>query len=96
MIEEEGLDTIYPPLDGTAFYELICQINHSCTPNVIVKYTMSPERGLLAQLHALRDIAEGEEFVQSYIDQSMPFKKRQKALLDYGFQCTCEKCVKKE
>jgi hypothetical protein len=92
VVENEGLENVFPPLDGTAFYTLICQINHSCNPNVLVKYAVT-ERGLVAQLHALRDIAPEEEFVQSYIDQHMSFKKRTKALADYGFKCTCTKCV---
>eukprot|EP01034_Spumella_vulgaris_P021362 gene21361-27392_t len=92
VVETEGLENIFPPLDGTAFYSLICQINHSCDPNVLVKYAVT-ELGLVAQLHALRAIAPEEEFVQSYIDQHMSFKKRQKALADYGFKCACTKCV---
>jgi hypothetical protein len=68
--EEGGMDRIFPPLDGTAFYQWICKINHSCNPNVIVKYTMSTGEGLLAEVTALRDVVEGEELLQSYIDQS--------------------------
>jgi hypothetical protein len=93
MIEEYGLDTLYPPLDGTAFYSVICRINHSCDPNVRVTYINCPLRGLLASLIALRPIAPGEELVQSYIDQFASLKARQKALKDYGFVCACPKCV---
>ena len=39
-----GVDSVFPPLDGTAFYETICRINHSCDPNVAVKY-VSPSTG---------------------------------------------------
>lgn len=93
LIEEQGMDTLFPPLDGTAFYALICRINHSCDPNVRVVYVNSPEFGLQATLLALRPIQPGEELVQSYIDQFQPFAVRQKALKDYGFQCVCTKCV---
>jgi hypothetical protein len=71
MLEEVGADTVYPPLDGTAFYTTICRINHSCNPNVMVKYTCTREHGLCAQMVVLRDIAEGDELVQSYIDQTL-------------------------
>jgi hypothetical protein len=71
MLEEVGADTVYPPLDGTAFYTTICRINHSCNPNVMVKYTCIREHGLCAQMVVLRDIAEGDELVQSYIDQTL-------------------------
>jgi hypothetical protein len=93
MIEEYGVETLYPPLDGTAFYSVICRINHSCDPNVRVTYINCPQRGLLASLIALRPIAAGEELVQSYIDQFASLKVRQKALKDYGFECACPKCV---
>ena len=44
-IKRIGHDCIFPPLDGTAFYSLICKINHSCNPNVYVKYASLPEIG---------------------------------------------------
>ena len=78
-----GADSLFPPLDGTAFYQLICKINHSCEPNVIVRYSppsssSSPSSlggggslGLRAYLTTLRPIESGEELLQSYIDQSL-------------------------
>lgn len=94
LIEESGgQDTLFPPLDGTGFYMTTCKINHSCDPNVFVRYVQNPELGLVLELVAIKNISEGEELVQSYIDQSQPVQKRQKALKDYGFQCTCQKCV---
>ncbi len=71
LIEDEGIDRLYPPLDGTAFYSNICHINHSCVPNVIVKYISTTDLGLLANVVALRSISEGEELVQSYIDSDL-------------------------
>lgn len=91
-VEQYGLETLFPPLDGTAFYSTICHINHSCDPNVRVTYTNCPQRGLLATLVAVRPIFPGEELVQSYIDQFQGLPARQKALKDYGFVCTCPKC----
>ena len=93
MIEMHGLNTLYPPLDGTAFYGTICRINHSCDPNVRVTYVNSESYGLQAHLLALRPINIGEELVQSYIDQFESFTERQKALKDYGFSCSCSKCL---
>ncbi len=68
--EVGGVDNVFPPLDGTSFYRTICQINHSCDPNVIVRYESRPDGGLFARLDAIRDIQPGEEFVQSYIDNT--------------------------
>ena len=93
ILINDGIDNLFPPLDGTAFYKTICKINHSCNPNCIVKYTSDSVHGLIAQVVALRDIEEGEEMVQSYIDQSMDVFNRQSALKDYGFQCLCIKCT---
>jgi hypothetical protein len=93
ILINDGEDNIFPPLDGTAFYKTICKINHSCDPNCIVKYTSDSALGLVAQVVALRDIEEGEEMVQSYIDQSMDVNSRQSALKDYGFICHCMKCT---
>ena len=42
LVEEHGEDTLFPPLDGTAFFLLICRINHSCMPNVSVRYSCLP------------------------------------------------------
>ena len=70
LLEEEDREKLFPPLDGTAFYSMICKINHSCDPNVFVKYVCHPSVGLAAELHAVRDILEGEELTQSYIDQT--------------------------
>jgi hypothetical protein len=92
-VEEYSLDTLFPPLDGTAFYSIICHINHSCEPNVRVTYINCPQRGLLARLVVLKPIAPGEELVQSYIDQFQSLAERRKALKDYGFACSCPKCT---
>ncbi|KAJ1402759.1 hypothetical protein B484DRAFT_230639 [Ochromonadaceae sp. CCMP2298] len=93
MIDDNGLETLYPPLDGTAFYSLICRINHSCDPNVRVVYDSLSSGGLQARLVALRPALPGDEYVQSYIDQFQPYAARQKALKDYGFECSCSKCL---
>ncbi len=71
LVRDNGIDSLFPPLDGTAFYDTICKINHSCNPNVIVKYNCNCTNGLFAELHCLRSISPGEELVQSYIDVSM-------------------------
>lgn len=96
VLSREGIDAVFPPLDGTAFYSLVCKINHSCEPNVRVCYPQAepgaPPRPLAAQLVALRDLVAGEELLQSYIDQDASWDQRRVALLDYGFECNCRKC----
>eukprot|EP00604_Paraphysomonas_vestita_P000114 CAMPEP_0174825024 /NCGR_PEP_ID=MMETSP1107-20130205/41094_1 /TAXON_ID=36770 /ORGANISM="Paraphysomonas vestita, Strain GFlagA" /LENGTH=152 /DNA_ID=CAMNT_0016055725 /DNA_START=871 /DNA_END=1330 /DNA_ORIENTATION=+ len=77
IITSTGEENLYPPLDGTSFYKTICRINHSCVPNVIVKYISHPIYGLCAQMTVLRDIEENEELVQSYIDNTLDTEERQ-------------------
>lgn len=71
------------------------RFNHSCIPNANV--TWNPEIGLDNQgrltVHAIRDIAFGEEVV---IDYQCSYKARaarmQELRNDYGFDCTCPIC----
>lgn len=93
LIDQYGEDELFPPLDGTAFYFLTCKVNHSCLPNCLVTYASHESLGLVAQMNALRAIAPGEELVQSYIDQSLPVPAREQQLAEYGFKCTCAKCM---
>ena len=92
FIKEEGEETLFPPLDGTAFYILTCKVNHSCDPNVRIHYQINPDKGLELQMKAIKPIQPHEELLQSYIDQYLPKADRQKALRDYGFVCCCLKC----
>lgn len=93
LISDCGEDSLFPPLDGTAFYHVTCRINHSCLPNVRVTYSCDAENGLTLHMSSLSDISEGEELFQSYIDQNMPAADRSSALGDYGFKCRCQKCL---
>lgn len=71
IISSTGEDNLFPPLDGTSFYTTICRINHSCVPNVLVRYRLDPSAGLCAEMVALRNIEENEELLQSYIDNTL-------------------------
>jgi SET domain-containing protein len=71
ILQEYGVDNLFTPLDGTALFSTLCKINHSCDPNVKVKYAFTREYGLVATLTALKDIITGAELLQSYIDQTM-------------------------
>ena len=94
--ERGGLDNLFAPLDGAAFYSLVCKINHSCVPNVNVTYeNAGPGVGIVACVSAVRGIVPGEELTHSYIDASEPFERRAQALDDYGFKCSCTKCLQR-
>lgn len=66
------------------------RLNHSCVPNTSARYNKA-----LGQLtvHALRDIATGEELEIDYIWTTPSRAFRQQFLEEYyGFTCTCRAC----
>lgn len=78
--------------EGTAFYALQSCMNHSCSPNATA-LREGAGASASAQLVTNRQIKAGEEVTISYIDEEMKVSDRQAALRDYGFQCTCQRCV---
>ena len=98
--EQELIDEILTPLDGTAMFSITCQMNHSCKPNVYVVYNKSKDKKgwgckypLMLQCIALRDIEPDEELCISYIDQELSYEERVSELNNYHFSCTCVKCI---
>ncbi|KXZ47298.1 hypothetical protein GPECTOR_36g24 [Gonium pectorale] len=66
-------------------------LNHSCAPNA-VNFVV----GDAMVVRACRPIRAGEEVTISYLGrpQLLPFRKRISILSeDYGFECTCQRCV---
>ena len=92
ILENEGIEKLFPPLDGTAFYLNTCKMNHSCDPNAYVRYVSTVNEGICAEIASIRVVSAGDELLQSYIDQSLPYEARQLSLLDYGFKCNCSLC----
>lgn len=79
-------------LIGSGVYPLGALLNHSCSPNCILRYT---NRGVL-EIVACRDIEQGEELTHSYIELVASTSQRQKHLWDiYGFTCDCPRCGNK-
>jgi lysine-specific demethylase 8 len=92
----DDLDYVFPPFDGTAMYYMACKMNHSCDPNVIVLYKRGgwgQQYPLAAYCIAYKDIVQGEELTISYIESGEPLAQRQQDLANYGFTCTCPKCI---
>ena len=91
--ETNDLDELFPPLDGTAMYAMACKMNHSCDPNVAALY-FNTTQPLVAHCVALRDIDEGEKLCISYIASNESLSEWQEALANYGFPCSCTKCLR--
>lgn len=76
----------------TIVYEKMSRINHSCYPNARWNWDSTSR---VQRLHAVRDIAQGEEITISYgFGPSMSYATRQSLIkARYGFDCKCELCV---
>ncbi|KZT09128.1 SET domain-containing protein [Laetiporus sulphureus 93-53] len=67
--------------------------NHSCMPNAVAKYIITPSEPVRMDVIALRNIVEGEEITLPYLDPALPSNVRQEALRsNYGFACKCDLC----
>jgi hypothetical protein len=73
-----------------AMYLALARLNHSCSPNVQqTHFSETTEEVLIAS----RDIAEGEEINDCYIDLRQSRDNRQKSLSEYyRFTCECISC----
>eukprot|EP01034_Spumella_vulgaris_P022297 gene22297-28413_t len=77
---------------GVGVYPHAALLNHSCTPNCVLRYSLLPS-GPLLEIVALRDIGAGEELCHSYCDCTFPRALRQHNLRStFGFDCHCELC----
>lgn len=75
---------------GQCIFSLCCMANHDCDPNVELVFLHGTNE---ASLRALKPIKAGEEVCVSYIDTSLSLEERRRELADYGFQCSCAKCL---
>ncbi|KAA1066120.1 hypothetical protein PGT21_022050 [Puccinia graminis f. sp. tritici] len=65
-------------------------LNHDCRPNVGYRFNNVT---IQVEMHALREIAPGEELSISYITLVQSREKRRKSLHGtYGFHCGCSQC----
>jgi len=83
------------PCEGTGFFPSQACMNHSCAPNTHAQKREEDKDGR-AVLLALRPISVGEELTISYVDESLSLSKRRNALKDYGFVCSCPRCIDEE
>lgn len=81
--------------EGTAFFPLQSCMNHSCCPSARA-FKRDEDRDGQATIIACRPIKKGEEVTISYIDEDLELEERQALLADYGFRCSCPKCVSEE
>lgn len=79
-------------MDRQAVFPRIARINHSCAPNAQGHF----HEGLgTLNVHATRDILDGEEVVINYLKETGVTLRRQrqsKLQEGYGFDCDCAAC----
>lgn len=76
-----------------AVFRTVARLNHSCVPNAQGNLNTALPGGQFT-IHALREIADGEEITISYLHDELEVRPaRQKRLREgYGFDCACEIC----
>ncbi|KAF2232256.1 SET domain-containing protein [Viridothelium virens] len=74
---------------ASAIFETVSRINHSCVPNC--HFTWNSILQMLT-VHAVRDIAEGEELCVAYCELAQTKSHRAETLSRYGFVCDCSAC----
>ena len=87
---------------GEGVYPCAALLNHSCSPNCILRYKLGIPRHQckdqyhqpILQIIASKDICAGEELCHSYVDLSLPTEVRRSRLKGtHGFVCKCTRCV---
>ncbi|KAF9935247.1 hypothetical protein BGZ67_003465 [Mortierella alpina] len=74
-----------------AVYKVMSRINHACAPNVHHTWNSKKKK---EDLHAIQDIASGDEILTSYLE---PFLVREERLeflrKNFKFECQCSLCA---
>ena len=88
----DGLAAARDGVQRSAVYRLCSRINHACRPSCFAAWSAA-----LGQqtVHALRDVAPGEELSIAYVGgaEAGVRESRQRLLRDkYHFDCTCDVC----
>lgn len=93
MSLEQLVQAPWPTVHGTALFVTVARINHSCVPNLKIEFHRNS--AVLTAI-ALRPLKAEEELCISYIRQEADVKTRRRQLLEYGFTCSCEKCLQED
>ena len=86
---------------GGAVYGSLSRFNHSCAPNCKWSFVpatdTSSSTGVGAaavDVRVIRPVRAGDELTLSYLDASLPRRRRRAALwAKYRFECDCERCA---
>mmetsp|Transcript_72868 Transcript_72868/g.191028 ORF Transcript_72868/g.191028 Transcript_72868/m.191028 type:complete len:299 (+) Transcript_72868:1-897(+) len=93
MSIEQLLEAPWPTLHGTALFGSVARMNHSCEPNCKIDFPYNSAR--LASF-ALAPVGPNDELCISYIKSDVDVKARRRNLLEYGFVCSCPRCLRED
>ncbi|GMI41144.1 hypothetical protein TeGR_g7686, partial [Tetraparma gracilis] len=78
---------------GMGLYEAGSAVNHSCCPTVVSSFKLEQGGPPKLKMRTCRDVREGGELSNAYIDVGMPVAARRRELKEsYCFECECEAC----
>ncbi len=86
----DELSRHWPSFHANGFFPSVSKLNHSCRQNAKIYFDEGSNQ---VQCRAIRPIAAGEEIRICYVREEASFSKRQKLLKEYGFTCSCPRCV---
>lgn len=66
--------------------------NHSCLPNAIAKYILTPAAEVQMTVVVIRDVSPDEEILIPYVDPALLETRQKMFKFTYGFTCTCASC----
>ena len=75
--------------DEGGVFLVSARLNHACVPNC--QHTFNVKRGEMT-IHAVRDVAEGEELTICYTETQPSAGRRALTKKHFGFECVCEVC----
>ena len=88
-------DSYWATFDGTGLFPLQATMNHNCEPNVsLLKEEDEEECDGRVVARTTRDVDAGEELCNSYVDVTLPLRRRRRELREYGFECDCARCAR--
>ncbi|USP78256.1 hypothetical protein yc1106_05530 [Curvularia clavata] len=74
---------------GVGVFPRASRFNHSCNPNACFYWNAATKK---ETIHAMKDIAAGEQITLSYCDMTHDKPSRAYELKHYGFVCDCPAC----
>ncbi|CAE7359406.1 GPX3 [Symbiodinium sp. CCMP2456] len=87
---EQLLQGVWPQMHGTALFASVARMNHSCAPNMKVAF---PGNSARLTATSVLNISPGDELCICYVNQEADVQTRRRRLLEYGFTCTCSRCL---